>query len=245
MFFLYFIILSSNFYTGSLLFSVENRTKSHYFYFWNLALLTLEISAISNFELSITSTYLILYTPLCIGFFPFLWEYFNRTKTRFMNYKTCLTLLECTQIHLQMGRSFTNSLGLALENLPPKNKLGLLIEKNVVLQQPKSRNCTIFSELEQDLTTLSQQNLGRKELLTFIYDKFTLNFDLEQKIQLSSTQYKTQSYVLILFWLSAFTRLFIQNELQKFQSIVLISLIMMALGLIIAKKLIVKTEFRI
>ncbi|MGH1469500.1 MAG: hypothetical protein ACRBBP_11630 [Bdellovibrionales bacterium] len=119
------------------------------------------------------------------------------------------------------------------------------MKKNVVLQQPKSRNCTIFSELTQNLNTLSQQNLGKRELLTFIKYKFQLNSELEQKIQLSSTQYKTQSFALIFFWIISLISLMAQEQFFVYRNTIALSLILMILGLLLAKKLIVKTGFRI
>lgn len=245
MFFLYFVVLSLNFHTGSLVFYSFFRTQSNLFYKINLLTLTLLHLLGFQFGFGLFLRLTILCTPLFIGIFPLLLHLSTASKRRSKNYKTTLSLLECISIHLQMGQSFLNSLGLASRNLPPYSNLHIFLKKNVVLQQPKSRKCTIFNELEQNLNTLSQQNLGKRELLSFIKYKFQLSFELEQKIQLSSTQYKTQSFALIFFWILSFINLVAQGYLSIYKNMVLISVLLMVLGLLLAKKLIVKTEFRI
>lgn len=245
MIFLYITVLFLNSHTGFLLFRTYSRTCKHLFYKLNFLLVPSLISLHFKFVCSTPALLLILYTPLFIGMFPLLLLSITKSRRRATNYKTSITLLGCMDIHLQMGRSFTNSLGLALAKLPPRSDLNIFFQKNVVLQQPKSRNCTIFDELEQNLDTLSQQSLGKRELLGFIKYKFELNSELEQKIQLSSTQYKTQSYALIIFWLLAFFNLVIQKSVSIYIDIIALSFLLMFAGLFLAKKILVKTQFRI
>ncbi len=245
MFFFYFLVLFLNLYTGFLISNRLFRTSAKSFCKLSLSSVTLSISLLFLFNYSLLKVIFILYTPLFIGFLPLVTSILTHSKRRNQNYKTTLTLLECIDIHLQMGQSFTNSLGLALKNLPSNSTLEIFLKKNVVLQQPKSRNCTIFSELTQNLNTLSQQNLGKRELLTFIKYKFQLNSELEQKIQLSSTQYKTQSFALIFFWIISLISLMAQEQFFVYRNTIALSLILMILGLLLAKKLIVKTGFRI
>ncbi len=245
MFFLYFLVLFLNLYTGFLIFNCYPRTLTINFQKLSLLCISTAASLLFLFKFSFIKVIVVLYTPLFIGFLPKLILICTYSRRRSQNYKTTLTLLECIDIHLQMGQSFTNSLGLALKNLPSNSNLNINLKKNVVLQQPKSRNCTIFSELTQNLNTLSQQNLGKRDLLTFIKYKFRLNSELEEKIELSSTQYKTQSYALIFFWLISLAALVTQGQLFTYKNTVLLSFCLMLLGILLAKKLIVKTQFRI
>ncbi len=245
MIFLYFLALSSSLYTGFLIFNIFSRTYSNFFFKISFIVLFCEVLLLLSFHQLDYLMNLILYTPLFIGFFPFLLSFLTVFKRRSKSYQTTLTLLECISIHLQIGQSFINSLTLALKNLPPNSSIDISFKKNVIVQQLKSRNCTIFNELTRDLNTLSQQNLGKQELLSFIKYKFQLNSELEQKINLSSIQYKTQSCALIFFWLASFSSLFLQNQFFLHLNIILISLLMMTLGLLLAKKMIVKVNFRI
>lgn len=245
MIFLFFTALLSNFYIGYLVFHSYFRTFSISFHQINLiAFFSLLSFGLLPIKIKL-SPYFFLYIPLFIGFFPFLFNLANYSKHRFQNYKTTINFLECLEIHLQMGQSFINSLGLASKNLPPSSGLNIFFKKNVVLQQPKSRNCTVFYELEQDLATLSQQNLGKRELLGFIKRKFQLNFELEQKIRLASTQYRTQSFALIFFWAAALIGLILNGSIYIYIKTVILSGILMVLGLILAKRLLVRNAFRI
>ncbi len=245
MIFLYITLLFLNLYTGFLFFSTFFRTDKLLFQKINLACSVFELLLYFTFPSSFNFTFLILYTPLFIGILPLFIRFLTRSRLRKKNYETSLTLLECVGIHLQMGQSFPNSLGLALANLPTHSDLDIFFKKNVVLQQPKSRNCPIFDELTQNLNTLSQQSLGKKELLGFIKHKFQLNSELEQKIQLSSTQYKAQSYALIIFWFLALLNLMNQGVALLYINTIAFSFFLMSAGLLLSRKLLVKTKFRI
>ncbi len=223
MIFLYFLALSSSLYTGFLIFNIFFHTHSNLFFKINFALLSFQVLLLSRFHQLNYLMSIILYTPIFIGFCPFLFSFLTVFKRRSKAYQTTLTLLECINIHLQIGQSFTNSFTLALKNLPPNSSMNLFFKKNVIVQQLKSRNCTIFNELTEDLNKLLQQNLGKQELLSFIKYKFQLNFELEQKINLSSIQYKTQSCALIFFWLASLLSLFLQNQFFLHLNIILIT----------------------
>jgi hypothetical protein len=245
MFFIYLPHAFTNLYLGYLIIFTLCRTKSDDF--WKLFFFALVgLFAVYNFvEKPGIFILIFLYTPLFMGIFVFFKNYLKSRTSRLKNYKTSLNFLEFLDIHLQLGRSFQNSIGLASKNLPSECFVEIFFIKNVVVQQPKSRKCSVFHELETDLNTLSQQNLGKKELLTFTKDKFLLNYELEQKIQISSSQYKAQSYTLIFFWLVTFLWHIKQGSHLNYSKTILISFLLMLLGLMLSKKLLMKTHFRI
>jgi len=91
-------------------------------------------------------------------------------------------------------------------------------------------------------------SVGKVDSEIFKFCEIKKNVVMQQpkssKSQLS-TQYRAQSLTLILLWCGALLSLTLQSKVFLYKEAVFSSLLMMALGLILSKKILVKNEFRI
>lgn len=245
MVFLIFASFFISFYFGFFFFSIRDKDFiPSKFIFVLIFTLTLFLSLFFNLDPKIMFSLLIC-VPLFISLSPDFLFILSLAKQRKKNFQTSIILLDLISLNLRTGLSFDESLRLALPSLPQHIKIKLSPEKNIVVQQPKSRFCSVFSDLEHDLNTVSQQNFRKNELLISILQKYRNQNHIETKIQISTTQYRVQSFVLLLFWICAAALLFAQGIFFKYKFTVSISFFLMLLGLFLAKKILARTTFRI
>ena len=164
-------------------------------------------------------------------------------------YEKCLSkiilFLDLVATKTRFGRGVKESLLTSHSIITSGSHLKLLIKNNVVLQQPKSRFFTIFSELEHDLNQILTQKVSQKDLIEHIKKKYQKKLTLFQKTKIALSQYKSQSFVILFFWFCALAFLISQGLFLKYINIVIISLAFMLAGLYLSKKMLIITDFRI
>lgn len=188
---------------------------------------------------------LIAYMPLLIGVSNFLFTQLKNSQSEIQNLNSAVVFLEMMSIYMRTGRSFVGSVQKSQMMSLEKYGCTFLIKKNVVMQQPKSRNHQIFDELRDDLQLLAHLKVGKLEFLDFLKQKFETNLLLRQKLKVSTTQYRAQSAVLLLFWSLCLLSLIYQGSLKQHMTVTTLSFLMLILGHLLSKKMLVKHDFRI
>lgn len=245
MFFLLSSLLFINLYTGFLIFEAFSRTKRNENVLTFLMSSAGAIILVFLFLKTTHQSFLIACTPLLIGFLNFTVLKLKNSRNEIQNLNSIVIFLEMTSIYMRAGRSFVDSTHKSQQMSLNKRNCTFLIKKNVVMQQPKSRNHQIFDELREDLQLLANLKVGKLELLDFLKQKFETNMLLKQKIKVSTTQYRAQSAVLLLFWSLCLISLIYKSSIEKYIHITTISFLMLIIGHMLSKKMLVKNDFRI
>lgn len=234
-----------NLHLGFILFCTQKRIKikkptaSELFQFYALAIGLTALSSV------VFSTKVSVCIPLLIGFFYFFKTSVAGFKSKSEKLNSIIIVCEMTLIYLKTGRSFDESLRLSFA----KTDMDFLNlkkdKKNVVMQQPKSRNLCLFEEFQLDLHHISKVRLGKLELLESTKTKYDTFLSLKQKTKTATTQYRAQSSTLIALWLLSLTSLIWQNKVFLYKNIIILSFLMMIAGLVLSRFILIKTEFRI
>jgi len=185
------------------------------------------------------------YIPLLLGFFSFIKHCIFNLRDEDKKLISIILICEMTLIYLKTGRSFHESLRQSLNKVDAKTFKFCEKKKNVVMQQPKSSKSQLFVVFQQDLARVSNIDVGKQELLKSTRDKYSSLLSLKQKLKTATTQYRAQSFTLIFLWCGAVLLLTWQGKVLLYKGAVFISFLMMALGLALSKKILVKDEFRI
>jgi len=234
-----------NLHLGFFLFCTEHRTKTtkpkldKILGFYSLATV-LTIASWLFF-----STHLSVYIPLLIGFLCFLKTKLLNSESDFKKLNSIIIMCEMTLIYLKTGRSFDESVRLSSSKIGGYFLKFTQDKKNVVVQQPKSRKVRLFEDFEQDLNQVAKVQVGKLELLESVKTKYDTFLSLKQKTQTATTQYRAQSSTLVALWLLSLTSLIWQDKFFVHQNTIVVSLVMMVLGLILSRRILIKTEFRI
>lgn len=245
MFFLNFLFLFLCFVIGFLFLNVQktdfiNLTRLHFY------TLLASFSSLIFFQIQTQNTCLfLLCSPLFISFFPKFKLWVTHEKRRQHEHQTCLIFLNLLALNLKIGLSFEESLRRSSSVFQRGICLKTDLKKNVVLQQPKSRFSPLFRDLEHDLQALQQQKFRKSDLISSFIKKYETNFKIENKIRVATTQYRVQSLVLLIFWFLALVFLYLQNLHGDYKKTIGLSFILMLLGFYFARKLLVKSRYRI
>lgn len=245
MIYLLFPLILLNSYLGFFLFRTYTRTKSKtrthilFFDFWCLSTALILLSRpFTHFTFSAC-------IPLLIGFFCFSKFKIDRMKDKSKNLDSFIIICEMTLIYLKTGRSFHEALRLSLDKTGGDFFKFCEDKKNVVMQQPKSSKSQIFVSFQQDLARVGSVKVGKQELLQTIKAKYDSINSLKQKLNTATTQYRAQSFTLIILWTASFSSLIWQNKLFLYKNTVVMSFFLMMSGLLLSKKILIKNEFRI
>jgi len=222
-----------------------SRTKTTNQYSQFLFTCFISIFLILSFAKTDLNSFIAAYTPLFIGFLYFALQKFKTRKNEVETLSSIVIFLEMTLVYMRTGRSFADSISNAQQKSFNSKDLYFLIKKNVVMQQPKSRNGKNFDQLNKNLQSVADLKVGKMDLLSFLKQKFETQLLLKQKIKVSTTQYRAQTAVLFLFWCLCLASLTYQKTAITHLNVIIVSFTLMVLGHLLSKAILLKETFRI
>ena len=239
-----FLFWFSNLYIGQLIFMCGYRTKVNHYYLCCFILFFGYLFSAFNRKEMFFLNFIIAASPFCISCLPILIDLTSEKRNLEKNINQIIIFLDITLANVKFGRSVRESMKKSSGVLIKNNHLVFTLKKNVVLQQPKSRFYKIFHEFESDLNKTLSQKISQKDLLAFTKHKYQKKLALIQKTKVSLSQYKSQTIVVLSFWLLAFSFLVFQKLLVTYLFTVLLSLALNLCGVFVSKKMLTKSEFR-
>ena len=230
---------------GLLLFMSCYRTSATYFFLLN----TMAIFLVFYVHLKLFSLVflhqILVYTPVFIGLAKIFIDKTAASRSYEKNLSKIILFLDLIGAKIRFGRGIRESICSSEHIITQKSHVKFYFETNVVLQQPKSRFFPLFRDLEHDLNTILVQKVGQRDLIEHIKKKYQRQLSLHQKAKIALSQYKAQSFVISLFWLSAILFLIVQGLFLTYIKTVLLSFSLLCFGFYMSRKLLIKTEFRI
>lgn len=240
-----FLFWFTNLYIGQVIFLYGYRTKlNHYYLSCFVVYFGYLFSSFNRNELYFLK-FIIAASPFCISCLPILIDLTSEKRNLEKNLNQIIIFLDITLANVKFGRSVREAMKKSSEILIKNNHLVFTLKKNVVLQQPKSRFYKIFYEFESDLNKILSQQISQKDLLTFTKHKYLKKLALLQKTKISLSQYKSQTIVILTFWFLAFSFLVFQKLVTTYFFTVLLSLFLNLCGVLVSKKMLTKSEFRL
>jgi len=244
MFFLNYSVWFINFILGFLSFRTCYRTTFKSYMIFNISMPLLVILVHMN-VFFIEKLHLILTCiPVLISVLKFSKDFTQESREYEKSITKIILFLDLVATKTRFGRGLKESLSTSQHVITNHSHVILLIQNNVVLQQPKSRFFTIFSDLEHDLNLILLQKVSQKDLILLIKKKYQKKLSLHQKTKIALSQYKSQSFVISFFWICALAFLISQGLFLKHLNIILFSFSLLCAGIFMSKKLLVTKTFR-
>ena len=230
---------------GLLIFMSCYRTSPINFFLLNTTVIFLVFFIHLKLQPLVFLYYIVICTPVLISVTQVFVDMTAESRTYEKNLSKVILFLDLVVAKVRFGRGIRESICSSEHIITHKNHVTFYFKNNVVLQQPKSRFFHLFHTLEHDLNTILKQKVGQKDLIEHIKKKYQKQLSLHQKTRIALSQYKSQSFVISFFWLSAIIFLLIQGIFVSYIKTVALSFTLLCFGFYVSKKLLVTNEFRI